>query len=321
AAAEAPATKAHRCSSASSSGITPAEIEATKELEGLMESKSEAAKKLAGTSLESILTAVKLLREKRNELNKDDRKGMEENEAAEKALERNLASADMVEVSVALAEAALHKREGAALLKHHQRRKRQQGDSRRLRSEKNLGNASSAPGNTPATANTADEEIVDRCWNDEKAAETERRLAILSKSLEASDIHDLQVLRKSLQRELDDAGSALRESKPSRSRVETTSAGEVKEYTYSSTAGEEPAAAAVAETAEEDERWKAEVLAQRLDAVERAVERKGGWRSAVFLDKNGGEVNVDVDVEPWPTADGVLMLQTVRDALHLQLME
>ncbi|CAM9476964.1 unnamed protein product, partial [Ectocarpus sp. 12 AP-2014] len=303
----------------------PAEIEATKELEELMESKSEAAKKLAGTSLESILTAMKLLRTKRNELNKDDRKGIEANKATEKALERNLASADMVEVSVALAEASLHKREGAALLQHHRRRKRQQGDRRRLRSEKNLGNASSPPGNTPATADTADEEMVNRCWNDEKAAETERRLAILSKSLEASDIHDLQVLRKSLQRELDDAGSAARESKPIRSRVKTPSAGEGKRYTYSSTDGEEPAAAAAAaaaaETADEDARWKAEVLAQRLDAVERAVERKGGWRSAVFLDKNGGEVNVDVDVEPWPAADGVLMLQTVRDALHVQLME
>lgn len=215
----------------------------------------------------------------------------------------------MVEVSVALAEAALHKREGAALLKHHQRRKRQRGDHRRLRSEKTLGNTSSPPGNTAATADTTDEEMVDRCWNDEKAAETERRLAILSKSLEASDIHDLQVLRKSLQREVDDARRALRESKPSRSRGDTTSV------------GEEETAAALAETADEDERWKAEVRTQRLDAVERAVERKGGWRSAVFLDKNGGEVNVDVDVEPWPAADGVLMLQTVRDALHVQLME
>ncbi|CAM9942225.1 unnamed protein product, partial [Ectocarpus sp. 13 AM-2016] len=245
AAAEAPAKKAHRYSSTSSSGMPdPAEIEATSELEELMENKSEVAKKLAGTSLESILTAVKLLRKQRNELNKDDRKGIEANNATEMALERNLASADMVEVSVALAEASLYKREGAALLKQHQRRKRQQGDHRRLRSEKDLGNASSPPGNTPATEDTADEEMVDRCWNDEKAAETERRLAILSKSLEASDIHDLQVLRKSLQGEMDDARSAVRESKPIRSRVETPSAGEGKKYTYSSTDGEEPAAAA-----------------------------------------------------------------------------
>lgn len=56
-----PQSQAHRYSSASSPGMpNPAEIEATKELEGLMEAKSEAAKKRAGTPLESILAAVKV---------------------------------------------------------------------------------------------------------------------------------------------------------------------------------------------------------------------------------------------------------------------
>lgn len=85
-------------------------------------------------------------------------------------------------------------------------------------------------------------------------------------------------------------------------------------------------------TPDEDERWRVDILAQRLEVVERAVDRKGGWRSAVFLDgKNGsdgsgsggggGQVNVDVDVEAWPAADAVLMLQTVKDALNVQLLE
>ena len=68
-----------------------------------------------------------------------------------------------------------------------------------------------------------------------------------------------------------------------------------------------------------DERWHAEVLDLRLAAVTRAVEKKGGWRSAVFLDN--GEVNVDVDAGLWPPEEGVMILQTVRDALVVQLMQ
>lgn len=36
---------------------------------------------------------------------------------------------------------------------------------------------------------------------------------------------------------------------------------------------------------------------------------------------SSGQVNVDVDVEAWPAADAVQMLQTVKDALNVQLLE
>lgn len=68
-----------------------------------------------------------------------------------------------------------------------------------------------------------------------------------------------------------------------------------------------------------DAEWHADVLRQRLAAVSRAVVKKGGWHSAVFLD--GERVNIDVDIGPWPAADGILMLQTVKNALLIQLEE
>ena len=162
---------------------------------------------------------------------------------------------------------------------------------------------------------------------------------ILSKSLDGSDIHDLQVLRKSLQRQVDTAvapSKSHRRSLGLRPPAANRSAG----LQRAPTAGAAAAAAAAAPgattaqdrddaTPDEDDRWRADVLRQRLGAIERAVERKGGWRAAIFLGDSGGggggggegEVNVDVDVEPWPAADAVLMLQTVKDALNVQLME
>ncbi len=148
---------------------------------------------------------------------------------------------------------------------------------------------------------------------------------LLAKSLEDSDIHDLQVLRKSLQRQVDTAAVS-----PTTSH--RRSLGARLQTSRSTGLQRSPTATAVATAAkdrddvppDEDERWRADVLRQRLDAIEKAVERKGGWRAAVLVGANGGtegEVNVDVDVEPWPAADAVLMLQTVKDALNVQLME
>lgn len=172
----------------------------------------------------------------------------------------------------------------------------------------------------------SDLEDVSVYWNAQKAAENQRRVDLLAKSLEDSDIHDLQVLRKSLQRQVDTAVSPIKSRRRSlAARSPTTRSGLRRS----------PTATAAATTAardrddaplDEDERWRADILRQRLDAIEEAVERKGGWRAAVLLagesgGRGEGEVNVDVDVEPWPAADAVLMLQTVRDALNVQLME
>lgn len=251
----------------------------------------------------------------------------------------------MVEVSVALAEALLLEKEGAALRKRYQQQQRRAGVGRQGRhgaSGDPLSSGGIGAQAAPAGAAGPDAEMVlRRCWSDEKAAENQRRVDTLSKSLEASDIHDLQVLRRSLQRQADGAarGGRLRGG---RSRGERSSPAQLGPFASSSSSSSLSAAAAVAAATaaaedegvrdaalDEDEQWRADVLAQRLEVVERAVERKGGWRSAVFLDdKHGGgggggsgQVNVDVDVEPWPAADAVLMLQTVKDALNVQLLE
>lgn len=141
-------------------------------------------------------------------------------------------------------------------------------------------------------------------WGDESSAENKRRICFLSESLETSDIHDLQMLRRSLERQITDvrvSSAKFREKKASAKTVTAI------------------VNAPRLSVLDEDAQWHADMLRQRLDAVTRAVEKKGGWRSAVFLD--AGNVNVDVDVEPWPPGDGVLMLQTVKDALVVQLEE
>lgn len=248
----------------------------------------------------------------------------------------NITSADIVEVSVALAEARILEREGTALLSRQRQSKR--GADHKLKKNR-AGDPSSPPTTPPSSvteggkrtattaahpaAATASEEggtdAIDCTWTTEKAAENKRRLALLSESLEASDVQDLQILRRSLERQADESasrppseGNRLRREGSNRSR--------------GGRAGRSAGAAATTAASEvlvvgEDERWRADVLGERLAAVTRAVERKGGWRSAVFVGKDGGEVNVDVDAEPWPAAEGVLMLQTVKDALYVQLME
>lgn len=67
--------------------------------------------------------------------------------------------------------------------------------------------------------------------------------------------------------------------------------------------------------------WHADILRERISAISRAVEKKGGWRSVVFLDDDKATVDVDVDVAPWPAEDGLLMLQAVKNALVMQLEE
>lgn len=240
----------------------------------------------------------------------------------------------MVEVSVALAEALLLEAEGASLLKQHQKRRRAAATAAQTplvtastispgeegEGAKDKANATIAAASAPASAAETEAEMVNRCWNDEKAAENQYRVTLLSKSLEASDIHDLQILRRSLQHKVDEAVRALQSSSCSvsgeRSFPAQPSTGQLSAEQEGSVESADGAAAL-----DEDKRWRADVLRQRLDAVERVVEMKGGWRSAVFLDNNGCEVNVDVDVEPWPAAEAVLMLQTVKDALNVQLME
>lgn len=143
----------------------------------------------------------------------------------------------MVEVSVVLAEALLLQKEGTAL---RDRCRRQQlrrevgggGGGRRGKDSNNSDDHFSSIPRTatpPATAGAAegeadaDADMVDRCWNDEKAAENQRRVDVLSESLEASDIHDLQVLRRSLQHQVDDTANGTRRRR-GRSRGERSSA-------------------------------------------------------------------------------------------------
>lgn len=156
--------------------------------------------------------------------------------------QRNIASHDMVEVSVVLAEALLLEKEGTTLLKRHQQllqhraagSSRQGGDNANASSGDPISSALSTAtrttldavaGGTAESTAASDAEMVRRCWNDEKAAENQRRVDILSRSLEASDIHDLQILRRFLQRQVDDAARAGLRGKRPRSRGERSGAG------------------------------------------------------------------------------------------------
>ena len=251
---------------------------------------------------------------------------------------------------MALAEATLLEREGAAL--------KDRGGGGNAESAVDLTPAIPANTSLPPVAAAAGQEKaaatapsaegpaaeaahISHTWNDEKAALNHRRLALLSKSLESNDVHNLQVLRRSLELQ-------VREQVRSQGGTVTTLITRSRDSSYLSELSfrEEVAAAGslgaahvsareevggggsengaqkqsvAASSADGDERWHEEVLDMRLAAVARAVEKKGGWRAAVFLDS--GEVNVDVDTGPWPPEEGVLMLQTVRDALVIQLME
>lgn len=136
---------------------------------------------------------------------------------------------------------------------------------------------------------------------DEEVAqqENQRRIAALSESLEDSDIHHLQVLRRSLEaqiHEIHEIHEATRKEETNE-RHKTSSGISIDDAS----------------------RWHADLLELRLAAVSRAVDMKGGWRAAVF--REGGAVDVDVDVDPWPQEDRVPMLQTVRDALNFQVMQ
>lgn len=173
--------------------------------------------------------------------------------------QRNLTSADIVEVSVALAEAMVLDREGVAL------QVRREG----------------------VDTGSSSRSIVDLHWNDEKAAANQRRMDILSESLLANEIHDLQVLRSSLVRQTVEEGKRPKRKSPG--------------------------------VVDREAELHADLLRERVAAVSRAVEKKGGWRSAVFGED--GEVDVGVDVQPWPAVDGVRMLQMVKSSLIVQLEE
>lgn len=260
---------------------------------------------------------------------------------------------------MALAEALLLDREGAAL-------KDREGGSVGSSAESAADSTPPIPANTslpPVAAAGAEEEEAEAAaaagpscseapaaaaalnsslWNDEKAAVNHRRLALLSKSLESNDVHNLQVLRRSLELQVKEevrsqGGTTTTPALITRSRdssylseqsyrEEVTAAGPMgvarvstREETGGGSDDGRQKQSAAGSSAEGDERWHAEVLDLRLAAVAKAVEKKGGWRSAVFLDS--GEVNMDVDAGPWPPEEGVLILQTVRDALVVQLME
>lgn len=254
---------------------------------------------------------------------------------------------------MALAEALLLEREGAAL-------KDRGGVSTSGIAERVSDLTSSIPATTSlppvaaaagkakaeATAPSPEDPVAEAAhssyiWNDEKAALNHRRVALLSKSLESNEVHNLQVLRRSLELQVKEQirsqggtvttlitrsrdSSYLSELSVGEDVAKAGSLGAAHVSTREEVGGEgsdngaQPQSVA-ASSADGDERWHEEVLDLRLAAVTRAVEKKGGWRAAVFLDN--GEVNIDVDTGPWPPEEGVLMLQTVRDALVIQLME
>lgn len=156
--------------------------------------------------------------------------------------------------------------------------------------------ASSPPLNAAEEGKGKGQVHAEPSWDDEKDAENKRRIALLSESLNATDVHDLQVLRGSLERQVDEAAHKQREM-----------------ILHPREGGLWPSFHPL----DEDAQWHTDLLATRLAAVTSAVEKKGGWRSAVFL--GGGEVNVEAEVDHWPAAEAVLMLQTVKDALYVQL--
>lgn len=232
-------------------------------------------------------------------------------------VQRNLATADIVEINVALAEALVLEREGAALTS-------KRAGFGRSGTSTSLKVTSSSPSHEEKEGGT--ETDVEHIWDAEKAAVNQRRIALLSHCLEASSVHDLQMLRQTLERQVDDVtrtqgkaafrprdriaergGGVPRESTGVRQGIGSQQQNDCKDWEGSLALHDE------------DAQWHADVLDSRLAAVNKAVENKGGWRAAVFLD--GGGVHVDVDVESWPAAEGVLMLQTVKDALVVQLIE
>lgn len=158
-----------------------------------------------------------------------------------------------------------------------------------------------APGSRPTTSVTVPPQDAAEAHAEGKTTrfegkaeqENQRRIAALSESLEASDVRHLQVLRRSLETQIHEA-----------TRAEETDEIHKNRSSFS---------------IDDASRWHADLLEIRLAAVSRAVDRKGGWRAAVF--REDGTVDVDVDVEPWPQEDRVLMLQTVRDALNFQAMQ
>lgn len=248
--------------------------------------------------------------------------------------QRNLGSADMVEVSVALAEALLYHREGTALEKELNSYGSSDGSGVRnivpscarashvdvVRGAVSASIRGTRTSLSPIVANEGnpvrenDEAVAStgrlksnhaivsgtpamaELWDGTKASENARRMAILAASLEASEVYNLQVLRQSVERQLREM-EAL--------KVFPVRRGKGFNGTPS--------------LADDEERWHEELLRARLEVITKAVENKGGWRAAVFLDT--GEVNVEVDVKPWPPEEGLLMLQTVKDALLLQLAE
>lgn len=104
----------------------------------------------------------------------------------------------MVEVSVVLAEALVLEREGAAL-------RRRGGSGAIISTASTLAKIESDATGTEKESTSAN---VSALWDDEKAAANKRRVDALFQSLNASGVHDLQVLRSSLERQA--AGKGLR---------------------------------------------------------------------------------------------------------------
>lgn len=114
-------------------------------------------------------------------------------------MQRTLASADVVEVSVALAEALVLEREGAALKWRGASGERPSTETLVVELEPDTPGADAEP------AEAAAETLV-TMWDDEKAASNKRHIKFLSESLDASEVHDLQVLCSSLERQAADKG-------------------------------------------------------------------------------------------------------------------
>lgn len=249
--------------------------------------------------------------------------------------QRYIATADIVEVSVALAEALVLEREGAELEKSRGSRGGENSGSNAPLSSTSPATTTSlpTPGAAPAgaagVAAASDKketipapalaEVQGPRWTDEIAAENRRRVALLSESLDASDVHDLQVLRRSLERQLNEATTTMTTTKTTPNKRSLGRMGSRRGDSRQGSVGSLERMPSTLPSLEEEGQWRADMLGKRLAVVAKAVEKKGGWRSAVFLDS--GEVNVDVNVEPWPPAEGVLMLQTVKDALVVQVAE
>lgn len=107
-----------------------------------------------------------------------------------------------MEVSVALAEGLVLEREGAAL--KWKRDREEVSSTEGLMAE--LEPTTQAADAEPVVVAAAFEAL----WNTEKAESNRRHIELLSEGLEASEIHDLQVLLSSLERQASDKSRLIR---------------------------------------------------------------------------------------------------------------